>query len=111
MNKKADIPITILVIGVFALCVLTIFSFISNNNDSQKTFAGVGLIETMYSFEKEISFNNIHGFNNFNSMSELIGSSKLFIEVEEDLINATYGKIVSNIKIDNLISIEYHPID
>ena len=27
-NKKADIPVTILVIGVFAICSMAIFSFI-----------------------------------------------------------------------------------
>ena len=48
MNRKGDIPITILVIGVIAVCILTIFSFMMSKSDIDETFVGAGLIETIY---------------------------------------------------------------
>jgi hypothetical protein len=59
-KKKADISITILVLGVVALCFLTIMSFASKNNKAD--LAGVGLIETMKSFAEENAFYSETGF-------------------------------------------------
>ncbi|MEX0932669.1 MAG: hypothetical protein WDZ77_01035 [Candidatus Pacearchaeota archaeon] len=56
MNKKGDISITILVLGVVALCFLTIFSFITFKNNFNDDFSGIGLIETMKAFEEEENF-------------------------------------------------------
>jgi len=56
MNRKGDISITILVLGVVALCFLTIFSFITFGINFSESFAGVGLIETMEAFDEEKSF-------------------------------------------------------
>ena len=53
-NKKADISITILVLGVVALCFLTLLSFANKSNKAD--FAGVGLIETMKSVAEESGF-------------------------------------------------------
>lgn len=44
-NKKGDIPVTILVIGVFVVCTLAIFSFIHASLVINKSFVGVGLME------------------------------------------------------------------
>ena len=38
MNKKADISITLLVLGIVTICFLTIFSFIKTNNDRSDDF-------------------------------------------------------------------------
>ena len=56
MNKKADISITILVIGIVAVCFLTILSFVKSDNDVDDNFLGIGLIETMNSMEAELNF-------------------------------------------------------
>jgi len=56
MNKRADIPVTILVIGVVGICILTILSFVGSNNDREANFLGIGLIETMLSIEEELDF-------------------------------------------------------
>ena len=56
MNKRADIPVTILVIGVVGICILAILSFVGSNNDKEANFLGVGLIETMLSIEEELNF-------------------------------------------------------
>ena len=48
-SKKADIPVTILVIGVFIICGLTIFSFIVSTSLSKKHGLGNGLFEEIHS--------------------------------------------------------------
>jgi len=55
MNKKADISITLLVLGIVAIIFLTIFSFIKENNDRSDGFSGIGLIETMNSVQEELA--------------------------------------------------------
>ena len=57
-NKKADISIIILVLGVVAISILTIFSFVGFDNEREGDFLGIGLIETMNSIEEEIKFVN-----------------------------------------------------
>ena len=57
MDKRADIPVTILVIGVVGICILTILSFVKFNADIDKDFLGIGLIETINSISEEIDFN------------------------------------------------------
>lgn len=56
MNKRADIPVVILVIGVVGICILTILSFVTVNNKIDKDFLGIGLIETANSIEEELEF-------------------------------------------------------
>jgi len=55
-NKRADIPVTILVLGVVGVCILTIISFVNSGNDVSEDFLGIGLIETMLSIQEELSF-------------------------------------------------------
>jgi len=55
-NKRGDISITILVIGVLLLCVLALFSFYSSAIRTRNTFVGIGLIEKMNSQIEENSF-------------------------------------------------------
>ena len=55
-NKKADIPVMILVIGVVGICILTILSFVKFNTDVDKDFLGIGLIETINSISEEVDF-------------------------------------------------------
>ena len=62
-NKKADITITLLVLGIVALCFLTIISFVKVNLDLNNNFYGVGLIETMKSVNEELKFSDISGFS------------------------------------------------
>ena len=43
-NKRADITIVILVIGVVAVCFLAIFSFYSSDINLKKDFIGIEMI-------------------------------------------------------------------
>lgn len=44
-NKRGDIPVTILVIGVLAICGLAMFSFFQNINQTQDSLDDVELVE------------------------------------------------------------------
>ncbi len=57
LNKRGDIPITILVIGVLLVCALAIFSFFSSTIKTRNYFAGVGVVEKMNSQIEEKIFN------------------------------------------------------
>lgn len=62
-NKKADIPVAILVIGVFAICTLAILSF--NLSLSKNAFSTVGpsVIEDVKSIEEKILFYKSQNIN------------------------------------------------
>ncbi len=49
MAKRANIPVTILVIGIFAVCTLALLSFIISKVNFREHFVGVGLMEKMNS--------------------------------------------------------------
>ena len=46
-SKKASVPITILVIGIFLVCALAIFSFMMTRAKLKHSFDGVDLMEKM----------------------------------------------------------------
>ena len=56
MNKKADISIAILVLGVVALCFLVLMSFFYQSSQISNSFLGVGLIETIKAVDEEQRF-------------------------------------------------------
>jgi len=55
-NKKGDIPVTILVLGVVMVCVLAILSFIFFGPNLTKGFAYVGGVEEVAFDMEQISF-------------------------------------------------------
>ncbi len=44
-NKRGDIPVTILVIGIFMVCTLAILSFLNSSLLLNKSFVGVDIME------------------------------------------------------------------
>lgn len=92
MNKKADLSIMILVIGIVAVCILTILSFVGSNYERNTDFLGIGLIETMDSISEEIDFYRDTKFEaNFGKEFER-GNVKISIEenkVKEGVYNIT----------------------
>lgn len=56
MNRCGDISTTILVIGVFAICSLAIFSFYFSYDKVSAGFGNLNLIEKTKSFADEIRF-------------------------------------------------------
>lgn len=55
-SKKGDISITILVLGVFAVCSLALLSFYLSGISGKETFFRVGIIEKINSLADEIKF-------------------------------------------------------
>ena len=58
MNKRGDIPITIFVIGVLAICALAIFSFYLSDRSVKTGFSSVDVIEKVLVTKEKISLYN-----------------------------------------------------
>ncbi|MBS3086722.1 hypothetical protein J4422_03405 [Candidatus Pacearchaeota archaeon] len=54
-NKRGDIPVTILVMGVVAICILAIVSFYISDRDAKKGF-DIELVEKAAVIGEKISF-------------------------------------------------------
>jgi len=55
-NKRGDIPITILVIGVLVICALAIISFYISFNSFVSGFDSIGVVERTALIKEKISF-------------------------------------------------------
>lgn len=78
-NKKGDIPIVILVIGVFAVCTLTLLNFYVKSFKDDNLFEGVILIEKVRELSEDLKFYNNPSLNKKNAL-ELTGLSGEGIE-------------------------------
>ena len=83
MDKRGDIPITILVIGVFVVCTLALFSFFSSVKLLSHSFTGIDVIEEInYEIEKNSSqphyLEEIGYFNNLNPFKDFKSSKVIF---------------------------------
>ena len=58
MDKRGDIPITILVIGVLAICALALFSFYFSDRNVKDDFGSVEAIENILIKKEKISLYN-----------------------------------------------------
>ena len=56
MNKRGDIPITILVIEIVIICGLTILSFFTSNSFVKPGFLTVSIVEEAGLIREKISF-------------------------------------------------------
>lgn len=55
-NRKGDIPTTVLVIGVFAVCTLTLLNFYVTGIGDAEIFKGVSLVKEVSKFSGDIKF-------------------------------------------------------
>jgi len=72
-NKKGDIPVTILVLGVVALCALAILSFSFSLSKHKQTLRGVEIIQRANSLENNYCFYKKIGLSD-NQAREFIGA-------------------------------------
>ncbi|MGD9276566.1 MAG: hypothetical protein PVJ67_05315 [Candidatus Pacearchaeota archaeon] len=63
MNKRGDIPVIILVIGVVGICILAILSFSFSLSSRGNALIGPYLIEDVLSISEQISFYEKKGIN------------------------------------------------
>lgn len=62
-NKRGDVPITILVIGVFSVCTLALISFYYASVQVGNAFAGINMLENINSIAEKIKFYEINNLN------------------------------------------------
>jgi hypothetical protein len=91
-NKRGDLPITILVIGIIAICIFTILSFSFSIYKSNKSFFGPGLIETICSVEEELLFKQENGFSGFSEFSK--EGVKVIVDLDKSIIKGNYNDLI-----------------
>jgi len=62
-NKRGDISITILVIGVVAICIMAIFSFYFSDRKVKEDLNSIGIIDEAAVMKEKISFYRNLGFS------------------------------------------------
>src|SRR4030043_50881 len=60
INKRGDLPLTVLVIGVFGVCTLAILSFIYSSFQIHKAFIGVEIMEKANVQIEEHNLNHLY---------------------------------------------------
>ena len=93
-NKKGDIPITILVIGVVAVCALALLSFLSSGFNIEQSFIGMTLMEEMNSKIDQYSFYKNVGLSE-DEINEILnvqeGSAGKYLYIEENKTSFRLG--------------------
>jgi len=84
LNKRGDAPISILVIGVIAICILTIVSFLFSNRSISEEEIGIGAFEGIYSDVEEFKFFINSGYSEEESLEKMI------FDKEEDIRNGKF---------------------
>lgn len=58
INRRGDIPVTILVISVIIICGLALYTFSLSANHVRNHFVGIGLLEKLNSQIEQRTFSN-----------------------------------------------------
>lgn len=74
-NKKGDIPITILVIGVLTICLFAVFSFYFSDRAVRKNLGDISAVEESAIIKEKISVYREIGFSN-DEINEIFGIKK-----------------------------------
>lgn len=94
LNKRGDIPITILVIGVLAVCLLAILSFYFSDRAVKNTFVSIDLPEKVAIEVEKISFYKNIGMSQ-EEIEQLLGVKAdiqgKFILLEQNGVSVRYN--------------------
>ena len=94
MNKRGDIPITILVIGVLAVCLLAIVSFYISDRATKNTLKSIDIIEKIALEKEKMSIYSSTGMSQ-QEIDELFGvktdAQGKFIQLEQEGISVRYN--------------------
>jgi hypothetical protein len=63
MNSKANLPIVLLVLGIFGVCSLALLTFYMSDLDISNSFAGIDVLHKMDSVINEYKFYVREGMN------------------------------------------------
>jgi hypothetical protein len=75
-NKRGDIPITILVVGVVLICSIALITFFSSSLKVRNSFLGIGLVEQLDSQIEENSFYGYVSGETETDLSRIINEAK-----------------------------------
>lgn len=95
MNKKADIPIIILVLGVFVICALAITSFMIFKVEGFRDSLGIELFQEINTDIEKFNFYQNIGFPSIQSADKInatISGNQLVIEKNNTMIFIRYTK-------------------
>ncbi len=93
-NKKGDISITILVIGVVAVCVLAIVSFLISRSGAQKNFTSPAVFENISSQVESFYIYAHSGMPHQQAAQEIgakLNGDKLILNAEQGGISVKYS--------------------
>lgn len=95
MNRKGDIPITILVMGVVAICGLALLSFFSSSFKLEQSFTNVPVMEELNVKIAEYNFYKFKGVSE-SQISEILDIKKdekgrRYLSVEQNRIWVRYN--------------------
>ena len=92
-NKKGDVPVMILVLGVFVICTLTLISLYISGDKFKGGFSSIDVLENATSIENQIRFYENIGYSS-DQIKDILG-----IE-----INGNYYVIKNELKQGNELS-------
>jgi len=112
MNKKGSVPVTILVIGVFALCALALITFFISEFQFSNSFAMVDDLRAISVFEDEWHFYTNQGVPDnvviqrieFPLSSEISDNYKIEIQLESSEKSIKISRIFGKSFVRNLFS-------
>ncbi len=83
-NKRGDVPITILVIGVFAICSLALLSFYIAEVRMERNFVGLDLMEKLDTNVEKYEVYVSEGYDKNSILSELGEGDFYYVEGEDE---------------------------
>lgn len=108
INKKGDVSITILVIGVFAICTIAIVTFLLYNQTIQTGFVNVGVFENLSAQVENYYFYINSGLSPqqaANNIGAQLQGNQLILNSEQKGDSGVFGFISSNS--DTIVSVKY----
>lgn len=110
LNKRADISITILVIGVFVICTLAILSFLVYNQQIQGNFVNLGVVENLSSQLSDFYFYVNSGMSQQQAASLIeaqIQGTQLILNGEQMPTKSIIQSLTGSPSSQPLISVKY----
>lgn len=94
MNKKGDVSITILVIGIFAACTLAVISFLISQNSMQSNFSDMGTVENA-----SVQLDNFYFY---------VNSGMTYEQAAKEIgANIKGNKLIINSETKGVVSVQY----
>jgi len=102
-SKKGDIPITILVIGVFAVCSLALLSFFNSTIQTRNSFVGIDLMEKINLQIEEYNTNK-----QIDNLDTIIEEDKIFLYQEKNVTKLSPELGLNWLKEKTMFSVKYN---